>query len=218
MILLMFRSLVKKLIGLIIAKILQLLADSLIILFSFYFAMLLRLDVFIVFTNNINNYVVIYLIPVTLLIIYILGIYNDVIRYIGKFTILKVLYAAIISIIFFYLIIYYRDFYVSRAVPIIYGLIFFTLMIGVRFAAKTILSYEQIRKENIVIYGTDKLARQLLGSLNAETKYNVTAFIDDDHLMYKKNIDNIKVHRFADLKILKSKYDIKAVAKLLDQK
>ena len=128
----MFRSLVKKLIGLSYStkKILQLLADSLIILFSFYFAMLLRLDVFIVFTNNINNYVVIYLIPVTLLIIYILGIYNDVIRYIGKFTILKVLYAAIISILFFYLIIYYRDFYVSRAVPIIYGLIFFTLMIG----------------------------------------------------------------------------------------
>ena len=66
------------------------------------------------------------------------------------------------------------------------------LLITQRFSLKYLLtgSFNKLGKdkENILIYGAGAAGRQLFTSLEANPKYNVVGFLDDNPNMHRQNL------------------------------
>ena len=73
-----------------VKQLISILADSLIIILSFIISMLLRLDNFD-FLYDMNSWSIIYiLLPTNIIIFYILGIYNNIVRHTSIISINKI--------------------------------------------------------------------------------------------------------------------------------
>ena len=165
-----------------VKQLISILADSLIIILSFIISMLLRLDNFD-FLYDMNSWSIIYiLLPTNIIIFYILGIYNNIVRHTSIISINKIFLGIFLTSLFIFIIDNIYNFYMPRSVPFIYLIFCSILASGIRLYTGTILSDNKSIsiRENIIIYGAGEAGIQLLNAIRKLRDYNPVAFIDDD--------------------------------------
>ena len=67
------------------------------------------------------------------------------------------------------------------------------------------------KKKNVLVYGAGEAGRQLVRSLQNNTEFKVSGFLDDNVKLYKKNLLNKKIYSSSDLKKLINSKDISLV-------
>ena len=165
-------------------RLVQVLVDTGLIAFSFFLAMLLRLDGVAFMANHKVWYALLILVPISLLVFSRLGFYRIVIRFIGLRAMPTIFLGIAASASVLQLVILLIGLPVPRSVPAIYVPIAFLFIGGARFALRALfLSRESRRKTRVVIYGAGESGRQLLSSLREGPEFAPVAFIDDSPLL-----------------------------------
>ncbi len=165
-------------------RMVQVLVDTGLIAFSFFLAMLLRLDGLGFMANHKVWYALLILVPTSLLVFSRLGFYRIVIRFIGLRVLPTILLGIVASASVLQLVILLIGLPVPRSVPAIYVPIALMHIGGARFALRALfLSRESRRKTRVVIYGAGESGRQILSSLREGPEFAPVAFVDDSPLL-----------------------------------
>ncbi len=176
-------------------RLVQLLADVLLITFSFLMAMLLRLDSWDFVSNPHVWGVLPVMVPVSLVIFIRLGFYRAVIRYMNQKAVQVVVAGVAGSAGVLMVVNYLFSLPVPRSVPFIYAMLAMLTIGGVRFALRAIYLRGQIRhKTRVLVYGAGEAGRQLVGSLRQGQEHEPIAFIDDAPALQGAYIQGAKVY------------------------
>ncbi|MWJ28500.1 NAD-dependent epimerase/dehydratase family protein [Halomonas sp. ZH2S] len=193
-------------------RLLQLAADSLLIILSFSMAMLLRLDSWD-FARDPKVWMVLpVMIPVSLAIFIRLGFYRAVIRYMSIKAIKTVLAGVLASALTLVVVNYLFDLPVPRSVPFIYAMLALLTIGGVRAALRAMYIKGQLRyKTRVLIYGAGSAGRQLVQSLRHGTEYDPVGFVDDAPHLEAAFIQGLKVYSPGEIGRLIKDYGVKKV-------
>lgn len=131
-------------------RMVQLLADVVLITFSFGMAMLLRLDSWAFVRDPQVWWVLPAMIPVSLVIFIRLGFYRAVIRYMNQKAVQAVVAGVAGSALTLMVINYLFNLPVPRSVPFIYAMMAMMTIGGVRFALRAVYLRGQIRHKTRV--------------------------------------------------------------------
>ncbi|WP_299230622.1 nucleoside-diphosphate sugar epimerase/dehydratase [uncultured Halomonas sp.] len=176
-------------------RLVQLLADVVLIIFSFATAMLLRLDSLAFMAQPEVWLVLPVMIPVSLLIFIRVGFYRAVIRYMNQKAVKAVLAGVAGSAISLAVINVLLNLPVPRSVPFIYAMLAMLTIGGVRFFLRAIYLRGQLRhKTRVLIYGAGSAGRQLVVSLRQGQEYEPCAFVDDAQGLHRAFIEGLKVY------------------------
>lgn len=169
--------------------------DAFFILISFILAMLLRLDSLQFLNDPAIWWGPIILVPTTLAIFILRGLYQVVVRFLGLRVAFTILLGATISACVLEAAIYAFRLPIPRSVPAIYIPIAFLFIGGSRFVVRTLfLNRELHKKKQVVIYGAGEAGRQLLSSLREGPQYAPVAFIDDAPFLQGTVVNSVKVY------------------------
>ena len=158
----------------------QLLADSLILFTVFMVSMWLRLDRTWFLDDPRLWGAMLIVIPLSLAVFVKLGFYRAVVRYIAGRALGVIFLCALASGIFLSLVSWAMALPVPLSVPLIYTVLTFLCIGGVRFVFREMVAVGQDRRnERVAIYGAGASGRQLLQSLRQSTQYSPIAFLDD---------------------------------------
>src|SRR5690554_6741418 len=161
-------------------RLIQLLADTLLITFSFIMAMLLRLDSWAFVQERRVWWVLPVMIPVSLTIFMRLGFYRALIRYMTQKAMQAVLAGVAGSAITLMGVNYLVSLPVPRSVPFIYAMLALLTVGGVRFALRAAyLNGQRRHKTRVLVYGAGSAGRQLVVSLRQGQEHQPVAFGDD---------------------------------------
>ena len=176
-------------------RVIQLLADSAIILFSFVMAMFLRLEG-LNFLRDPDVWVAVgVLLPVSLVIFIRLGFYRAVIRYISLQALKAIVIGVLGSAAALFIASQLFVLPIPRSVPAIYALLALCLLGGLRMAMRGLFRRENnYRRVPVLIYGAGSSGRQLLSSLRAGPEYRAVGFVDDLPELHGTEIGGLRVH------------------------
>ena len=191
--------------------------DSILCVFTVWFAFYLRFEEFILIKDI---HLITILTPVILAIptFWLFGVYRTLIRDAG----LSFLYNIALAT-FFYGVIYFLiiDAYglpnTPRSIGIIQPILLFLAITGSRSTIKFLFNnslnhFKNLKnKENIFIYGAGSAGRQLLSSLENNSKYKVVGFLDDNPQLHRQNLLGQKIYDPKKLEDIKEKKDIKLI-------
>lgn len=138
------------------------------------------------------------LIPVLPLSIFLfarLGFYRAVLRYIAGRALVTMLLGSTLSGLIMAAVVLLADMPIPLAVPVIYILLTFFCVGGVRFGFREMINYAQNRrKQRVAIYGAGAAGRQLLQVLHQRSDYVPVAFIDDSAQAQGTAVGGLKVY------------------------
>jgi FlaA1/EpsC-like NDP-sugar epimerase len=162
---------------------LQMLTDSLLLVFSFLMAMLLRLDSWD-FLRDTHDMLVLRL-----------GLYRAVVRFMtykmGEALVIGVA-ASSLSLA---LVSYFFNVGVPRSVPFIYALLAIFAIGGVRMFLRAVYWSGQMRyKTRVAIYGAGAAGRQLAACLQQSSEHQPMAFVDDAVHLQHTSIHGLNVY------------------------
>ena len=186
----------------------QVISDILIINICLLLAV--AIDTGIIYFNssdiiNILRYSI-FLIPFSILIFYLIKIYENFVRDSGFQIVRRLILSSITSGIFLFIINNIFQYYSFR-ISLIYlpQLIIFT--IGLRLLFKFYILSSQNNRENILIFGAGEAGRRLLTLINFSKEFSPQGFIDDSYELKGKLIDSLKVFHSDELEniIIKKK-------------
>lgn len=144
-----------------------------------------------------------------------LGLYRQVIRYIGKGALWPVVKGAAAGAAAVTAVAYMAPLPgFPRSVPIIFGLLTTLYVAGSRFALCHWLQLRNARaaeREPVIIYGAGRKGVELARALAEEGRYEPKAFIDDDKSLSKRTIDGLTVHAPKALEALVRQTDARQV-------
>jgi FlaA1/EpsC-like NDP-sugar epimerase len=127
-----------------------------------------------------------------------LGLYRQVVRYMGNHAMLAVVKGVTVTAIAISVVAYMAPLKgFPRSVPIIFWLIAFAYVGGSRFAVRSYFSWiaQQFRaKAPVVIYGAGKSGVELARTLVQQGDHVPVAFLDDDPLLQRRTIDGVYVY------------------------
>jgi FlaA1/EpsC-like NDP-sugar epimerase len=127
-----------------------------------------------------------------------LGLYRQVVRYMGNHAMLAVVRGVTVTAIAISFVAYMTPLKgFPRSVPIIFWLIAFAYVGGSRFAVRSYFSWiaQQFRaKAPVVIYGAGKSGVELARALVQQGDHVPVAFLDDDPLLQRRTIDGVYVY------------------------
>lgn len=132
-----------------------------------------------------------------------LGLYRQVIRYMGNHAMMSVLTGATVAAVSVAVAAYLiplRGF--PRSVPIIFWMLVLLYVSGTRFAIRALFQWARHRnhvREAVIIFGAGSAGIGLSRILVQQGEYVPVAFIDDDPAMQKRTIDGLGVHSRAQL-------------------
>ncbi|WP_429911440.1 polysaccharide biosynthesis protein [Glycocaulis sp.] len=169
--------------------------DAVFIAASFLAAMVLRLDS-LHWVSAPQIWVALAItLPVTLLIFDRLGVYRSVVRFIGIDSLKAIGLGVVLSALFVLLASQFFQLLVPRAVPLIYALLLFVLVGGVRFAVRSLfLQRKSLQKSRVIIYGAGMCGRQVLVSLQQASDYLPVAFVDDSPDLHGAHVGGLEVY------------------------
>ena len=127
-----------------------------------------------------------------------LGLYRQVIRYMGNHAMMSVLTGATIAAVAVAIVAYLvplRGF--PRSVPIIFWMLVLLYVSGTRFAIRALFQWARHRnhvREAVIIFGAGAAGVGLARILVQQGEYIPVAFLDDDPAMQKRTIDGLAVH------------------------
>ena len=177
--------------------------DVVLLLAAFGVAMWLRLDSF-TFVMVLNAWLaLVIVIPLTIVYFIRLGFYRAVIRYIASKALATLLLGSVLSGLTLALVVDFAGLPVPRSVPIIYAILVFVGIGGVRFGFREwVASSANRRKQPVVIYGVGAAGRQLLQVLRQGTEYVPVAFFDDDKQTQGTSVGGLRVYAPAEIETL----------------
>lgn len=176
-------------------RVVLILLDMSLIAFSFFLAMMLRLDNFDFVTNYKVSYALFVLVPISLLVFIRLGFYRIVIRFIGLRALPTIFLGIVASASVLQLVILMVGLPVPRSVPAIYVPIALMFIGGARFGVRALfLSRESRRKTRVIIYGAGESGRQVLSSLREGPEFAPVAFVDDSPLVQGTVVGAVQVY------------------------
>jgi FlaA1/EpsC-like NDP-sugar epimerase len=192
-----------------IKKILIITFDFLILNFSTWLALSIRIEDFHII-NKTN--IILYLIPsfLIVLVFFFKGLYSSFFRYIDSFSITLIIrifffYSIISTIILFNFDLVFIEEIVPRSLGLIFSIIACSLILAERTFVSNIISMiaqndTLIKKKNIIIYGVNDFSFKIIDFFIKNSKYNIVGIITDNrgidkissYPVYKKeNIDEI---------------------------
>lgn len=193
-------------------RLIQLLTDATLIVFSFLAAMLLRLDSWAFMSNPSEWLALTVMVPLSLLIFIRLGFYRAVIRYLTHKAVEAVIIGVVISALCMWLVSVVFNLPVPRSVPFIYAMLSVFTIGGVRFALRAAYQSGQKRqKSRVVIYGAGAAGRQLASSLLQGCEYQPIAFLDDSPALQDTSVHGLKVYPPSKMGMLIDSYGAKKV-------
>ncbi len=189
-------------------------------LFSLWAALSLRLGEF--YQPAGRMYYVFVAAPIIVVPIFIrLGLYRAIIRYIGVRALGTIIQAtSLYALIFAAFVFHLGSIGVfPRTVPALNWMIMLLLVGSSRFLARWWLSDSYFRivgqygnrdygRKNVVIYGAGNAGVQLASALIHGREFKAVAFIDDDVLLQKQKINDLRIYSLASLTFLIDRYKI----------
>lgn len=174
---------------------LQLAFDSVLIAFSFIAAMALRLESF-AFLGRPQLLLTLGLtVLVTLVVFRQLGLYRALVRFLTGRVLIAVGKGALVSAIILYAAGLLLNVGLPRSVPIIYAVLVFLSVGGLRFVARHFFrSPDHILKQPVIIYGAGEAGLQLLNSLFHGREYHPIALVDDDKALQNLTVGGLRVY------------------------
>jgi FlaA1/EpsC-like NDP-sugar epimerase len=159
---------------------LQVVADVVLITFSFVVAMVLRTESLAFLSERASWLALATVVPVSLFVFVRLGFYRAVIRFMGMRAAITIVEGVGASALVLLVAAYLFDMAIPPAVPFTYALLAFCTVGGVRIGFRALYLRSQSRlKTRVIIYGAGQSGRQLLSSLLQGSDYAPVAFVDD---------------------------------------
>ena len=190
----------------------QILTDVILIAFSLFLSLLIRLDDIQVIINKDHWFILIFLIPITILINSRLGFYQSIIRYVSDKFFITAGFAICLSAISMFLGSEIFQIFIPRSIPFIYFNFLFILTISIRYFLKSMfLNYNFDQRKPMAIYGAGDAGIRLLNSLHNSLEFQPLMFLDDDNKLTNKTINGIKVNQFDKSIHLLKKLNIKLI-------
>lgn len=176
---------------------LALVVDCLMLPLALYSALALRLGTF---TPDIDGFWPAFVVSALVCIpVFVkLGLYRQVIRYMGNHAMLSVLIGATIAAVAITVTAYLvplRGF--PRSVPVIFWMLVLVYVSGTRFAVRALFQWARHRnhvREAIIIFGAGAAGVGLSRAFTQQGEYVPVAFIDDDPAMQRRTIDGLAVY------------------------
>jgi FlaA1/EpsC-like NDP-sugar epimerase len=178
-------------------RFLQIAYDFFSIIIAFLLALALRFettDFFYLFDTYIGLLIAII---VTLLILIVNGLYNNITRYVSTKTALNIAVSSAFSSAVLLSSIFLFNLKIPISVSLIFGLILCVFLPGMRIFIRYLsqnISYRN--RENVAIYDAGAGGIQLMDALRQNPTYSVKLFIDDNPDLDGKNISGIDVISF----------------------
>lgn len=177
--------------------IIQLLCDALVVIAAFVVAMILRLE-----ENAFQGGLEVWLALViallaTLYALHIFRLYRTLIRFVTGKILIPVAKASLIGSLALLLASLVVDAGIPRSVPIMFGVMVFLGVAGLRFIARTLFRQPiQRYRRPVIIYGAGQAGLQLLNSLFHGKDYAPVALIDDAKTLQGLIISGLRVYPF----------------------
>lgn len=196
-------------------KIILILLDSLFLIIILFLSFYIRLDHWYWITQELT-WLLIGAPFIAIPIFIVFGLYRNITRFIGIKAIWEIVQAISLYAIIWGLLAFMSSFEgIPRSVVII-NLLFSIIVIGSsRLVARWIISEFKSSSskslENVLIYGTGPLGRQLSIALSQSDEYNPIAFIDENLDMQGQTINGIKIFNLDDIEKLITKKEVTQV-------
>lgn len=175
-------------------RILQVMADCILLIGSFILAMGLRYDSFF-FLSDPRIWIAIGVtLPVTIFLFAITGFYRAVIRYISSRAFVTIARGIAVSAVFLFAISQLFTLAVPRSVPGIYAMIALISVGGLRFLLRELFRRELRRGQKpILVYGAGASGQQLVASLLRGNDYLPLALVDDNVALHGTEVNGLRV-------------------------
>ncbi len=174
---------------------LQAVVDGFLLIAVFIFSMWLRLDSTSFMAVPKVWLAMVAVVPLSLLLFVYLGYYRAVIRYISARALATILLGSVVSGIILSITATLGGLPIPRSVPLIFTVLTFLCLGGVRFGFRELVfSSQNRRKKRVVIYGAGVAGRQLSQVLRQGTEYLPIAFIDDSAFSQGTLIGGLRVY------------------------
>jgi len=181
----------------VIKKLVLLGIDALLVPFSLWLALSLRLGQTYTNFDYSSSLIFAGLTALTLFIFISIGMYRVVLRYAGLRMLEDVAVGVLASTgILLALVFVDKAVGLPRSVFIIYGALLFIFVGGIRILALRLfgISRDHMNKgKPVVIYGAGESGRQLVGLLHGGPEYTPVAFLDNDKQLQGREIEGLKV-------------------------
>ena len=191
--------------------------DITLCVFAVWLAFFLRFEEFILL-KNINFNSVLISIVLAIPIFWLFGVYRTLFRYAGISILFSITLAIFVYGLFYSTIIsVYGINEVPRSIGILQPILLFLGVLSSRFIAKFLLtgtfnqSGDLKNKENILIYGAGSAGRQLLISLENNSKYKVIGFLDNNPQLHRQNLLGQTIYDPKKIEILKQSKNINLI-------
>ena len=190
----------------------QLLADSVIILVSFFSAMFLRLES-VAFLSDSKVWIALgVLLPVSLMIFIRLGFYRAVIRFITVKAMQSIMIGVFASAVALFVVSQAFGLPIPRSVPAIYALLAMGMLGGVRVIMRRLFGRQKGHTRTpVLIYGSGASGRQLFSSLQQGIEYKAVGFVDDAPEMHGTDIGGLRVHNPEDINALVTLHQVEVI-------
>lgn len=193
-------------------RILQVLADTILLSASFALAMFLRTESLAFLTLGKVWAALVAALPVTLIIFVKLGFYRAVIRYMGLRALITIVNGVVASALAVSAMIVWLDLPIPPAVPVIYAVLAMCTVGGVRFALRAIYQRTHSRdKTRVIIYGAGQSGRQTVHSMGQGLEHTAVAFVDDNPDLWGSQIAGLRVFSPSELERLLRDYGAKVL-------
>ncbi|MCZ6887867.1 MAG: nucleoside-diphosphate sugar epimerase/dehydratase [Gammaproteobacteria bacterium] len=144
-----------------------------------------------------------------------LGLYRQIIRYMGNHAMLAVVKGVTITAIAITAVAYMVPLKVfPRSVPIIFWVLSLLYVAGTRFAVRAYFEWLTNKigsKTPVIIYGAGASGADLARSLRQQSDFQPVAFVDDDQRIQRGVIDGIHVHPPRELPMLLRETQVRQV-------
>jgi FlaA1/EpsC-like NDP-sugar epimerase len=176
-------------------QLIQLVADSFLIVASFLLAMLLRLDSLDFLADESVWLALPVMVPVSLFIFIRLGFYHSIVRFMNVKALQALSAGVLASALTLYIVSTLLNLPVPRSVPFIYTMLAFITIGGIRLALRLMYQRgQQLQKTRVLIYGAGAAGRQLVVSLRHGRDYEPVGFVDYAPLLQGTHVQGLRVY------------------------
>lgn len=188
------------------------LVDAGLLAFSFGLAMALRLEGFSPALAPSSWLAFALVLPCTLLLFHLLGLYRAVVRHVAGRTVQVLAFGLAVSGLLLLLAAKSFGLFLPRSVPAIYWLLAMGFLGGARFGLRALYRQRLARlKARVIIFGAGSAGRQLFATLEHGGDYAPVAFVDDASELQGRDIGGLRVYSPARLPSLVAEHGVECV-------
>ena len=155
------------------------------------------------------------IVPVGIFVFARLGLYRAIVRFMSSEAFLAIVKGSALlalSLWAFAFVLRFTGF--PRSIPIIFGLVLFTLVGGSRVLVRAFYQWPSrhyTNKEPVAIFGAGSAGAQLASALQKGREFIPVAFLDSNSAVWKHTVQGMVVHNPDDLETLITRFGIKRV-------